>query len=338
MKSSTFIRLLIVFTLIHGLTNAQVSLPRIFSDHMVLQQGIPVPVWGWATKGEKIQIIFNGQTISTRTDNNGRWKVTLPPMKAGGPFEMTIRGKNTLILHDILIGEVWICSGQSNMEWPLSQVKDGANEVASANYPQIRLFTVPKKMSTIPRNDLDDGKWDLCTPQTAAGFSAVGYFFGRYLHNELKVPVGLINSSWGGTIVETWMSREAAMADPDLSEWLGSVGTLDLEKAEAEATRKIAEWYQNLDKNDQGLNEKWFATDYSDASWKEMNLPCLWENGYLPDYDGVVWFRKEFILSEDDARGESTLELGPIDDSDFFLYKRDFCWFYHQPVQSSPKI
>lgn len=317
MRSFAFIRWFFIFSLICGLTDAQVTLPRIFSNHMVLQQEIPVPLWGWATKGEKIQVSFNGQTLSARADNNGRWKVTLAPMKAGGPFEMTIRGKNTLTLHDILIGEVWICSGQSNMEFPLSQVKDGANEVASANYPRIRLFTVPKKMSTLPLNDLDDGKWDLCTPETAAGFSAAGYFFGRHLHHELNVPVGLINSSWGGTIVETWMSREAAMADPDLSEWLASVGTLDLEKAQAESVRKIAEWYQNLDKNDKGLNERWFAAEYDDASWKEMNLPCLWETDYLPDYDGVVWFRKEFILSEEDALGESTLELGPIDDSDF---------------------
>ena len=317
MKVFGFIRWFFIFSLICRLTDAQVTLPHIFSDHMVLQQKIPVPIWGWANKGEKIQVSFNGQTLLTRADSKGQWKVILAPMEAGGPYELIIRGKNTLTLHDILIGEVWICSGQSNMEWPLSQVKDGAHEVASANYPQIRLFTVPKKMSAVPLNDLDNGKWVLCTPQTAAGFSAVGYFFGRHLHHELNVPIGLINSSWGGTIVETWMSREASMADPDLSEWLSKAGDLNLEKAQAEATQKIAEWYHNLEKNDKGLNEKWFAADFDDASWKEMNLPCLWESNYLPGHDGVVWFRKEIILSEVDALGESTLELGPIDDSDF---------------------
>lgn len=316
MKSCFYIWLAILSFIPSG-ANAQVILPRIFGDHMVLQQEAPIPVWGWAAKGERVQVILNGQTASTRADNSGRWKVILPPMKAGGPYEMTIRGRQTLILHDVLIGEVWVCSGQSNMEMPLSQVRDAANEIASAKYPQIRLFTVPKKISVTPCNDLEQGNWNLCTPETARNFSAVGYFFGRHLHKEFNVPVGLINSSWGGTIAETWMSREAAMADPDLSEWIKRIGDMDIEKAGREAEMKITAWYADLDRQDKGMNEKWFAPGLNDQSWKEMELPQLWEASYLPDFDGVVWFRKAFILNDDEIAGDASLELGPIDDSDF---------------------
>lgn len=195
---------------------ADVKLPKIFGDRAVLQCGKPIPVWGTADPGEKVTVEFRGQKVSTVADRDGKWRVTLKPVSAGGPFEMTIRGKNTIALSDLLVGEVWICSGQSNMEWPLFLAKNPEQEIAAANYPQIRFFTVTKRISDIPQSDLPGGEWQECTPQSARNFSAVGYFFARELHNALKVPVGMVQSAWGGTPAESWTSLATLESNPAL--------------------------------------------------------------------------------------------------------------------------
>ncbi len=195
---------------------AEVRLARIFSDHAVLQQRKPVPVWGAAEPGEKVTVEFRGQKVSTVTGDDGEWRVTLKPMPAGGPFQMTVRGNNTIVLDDVLVGEVWICSGQSNMEWPVALSNNAEQEIAQANYPQIRLFMVPKAVSDRPLKDLNGGAWQPCTPETVRNFSAVGYFFARELHRTLKVPVGMIQSAWGGTPAESWTSKPTLMANPSL--------------------------------------------------------------------------------------------------------------------------
>ncbi len=195
---------------------ADVRLARIFSDHAVLQQRKPVPVWGTAQPGEKVTVEFRGQKVSTVTGDDGEWRVTLKPMPAGGPFQMTVRGNNTIVLDDVLVGEVWICSGQSNMEWPVALSNNAEQEIAQANYPQIRLFMVPKAVSDRPLKDLNGGAWQPCTPETVRNFSAVGYFFARELHRTLKVPVGMIQSAWGGTPAESWTSKPTLMANPSL--------------------------------------------------------------------------------------------------------------------------
>jgi sialate O-acetylesterase len=201
---------------------AEVRLPAIFGSHMMLQQEKPVAVWGWAEAGETVTVEVNHQKQTTQATAKGEWRVTLPPMKAGGPVVMTITGKNTLALDDVLIGEVWLCSGQSNMEMGIELANNGAQEIAAANYPQIRLFLVPKKPAPLPQRDVE-AKWVVCSPQTVAqggwaGFSAVGYFFGRDLHKELKVPVGLIESNWGGTAIEPWIAPEGFASVPALAE------------------------------------------------------------------------------------------------------------------------
>ncbi|TAE49734.1 MAG: sialate O-acetylesterase, partial [Bacteroidetes bacterium] len=201
-------RLLLLLTLVAlwSYLRADVRPARVFADHMVLQRGQPVPVWGWAKPGEKITLTFNGQTLRTQAAKDSTWRIDLVPMQAGGPFTMTLAGKkNTVTLQDILIGEVWICSGQSNMEWPLSQTRDAEAEIAAANYPQIRQLYVRHEIAMSPRKDLPNGAWTACSPQTAGEFTAVGYFFARKLQQELGVPIGLINTNWGGTEVETWI-------------------------------------------------------------------------------------------------------------------------------------
>ncbi len=195
---------------------ADVRLARIFGDHMVLQRGKPVPIWGTAEPGEKVTVEFRGQKVSTVAERSGAWRVTLKPMPAGGPFRMTVRGANIVELDDVLVGEVWVCSGQSNMEWPLFLARDGEREVSAANYPQIRLFMVPKAVADVPQSDLPGGQWAVCSPETARNFSAVGYFFARELHRELGVPVGMIQSAWGGTPAESWTSLATLESNPVL--------------------------------------------------------------------------------------------------------------------------
>jgi sialate O-acetylesterase len=185
---------------------AEVRLPKIIGDHMVLQQEKKINVWGWAEAGEKVVVKLLESTAETNADQQGKWKVTLDPLKAGGPYEMTVTGNNALTIKDILVGEVWVCSGQSNMEWPIAASNNANEETANAKFPNVRLFTVTKKIAQDPQSDCE-GSWKACDPTSVASFSAVGYFFGRRLHEELKVPVGLVNSSWGGTLAEAWTSQ-----------------------------------------------------------------------------------------------------------------------------------
>ncbi len=201
---------------------AEVKLPAIISDHMLLQQQMPVRIWGKASPGEKIALEINGQRASAVADGAGAWEAFLPPMSAGGPYDMTIHGANELNVHDVLVGEVWVGSGQSNMELPMTRVNDSDAEIAAANFPQIRLFTVKKKVSDAPLDDVV-GSWSPCTPEAVKNFSAVGYFFSRYIHQNRHVAVGFIHSSWGGTPAESWTVRPVLEANPllkpILDEW-----------------------------------------------------------------------------------------------------------------------
>ncbi len=198
--------------------SAAVSAPSIFGDHMVLQQGKTLPIWGKAEPGEEVRVSLGKKTQRVVACPDGRWMAKLPKMKAGGPHELVIEGKdNTLRFADVLVGEVWLGSGQSNMQWPVSHSNDETKEIAAANHPKIRLFTVTRTTAVAPQDDCQ-GSWVVCSPETVPDFSAALYFFGRELHQQLNgVPVGLIHSSWGGTPAESWTSRAALESDPDLA-------------------------------------------------------------------------------------------------------------------------
>ena len=187
---------------------AEVSLPNIFGDHMVLQREQANPVWGQASPGEKVSVSIGGQSHTTSTAIDGSWRVTLEPLEVGGPYELEIKGNNTLTFRDILVGEVWVCSGQSNMGWAVRVSADAELQTAAANYPEIRLLSVPQIASQEPRDNFN-GSWNICNPKSVADFSAVGYSFGRRLHNTLRVPIGLIDNAWGGSAVEAWIPRDA---------------------------------------------------------------------------------------------------------------------------------
>lgn len=219
---------------------ADVRLPNVFSDHMVLQRDQPIKVWGWAAPGEKIKILLSGKAAATSADADGGWKVELPSMKAPGPHEMTVTGKNTVKITDILVGEVWVCSGQSNMEFELKHALNAQQEIKAADYPQIRLLLVPRTPAGLPLNDVKT-RWSVCAPDnpTVANFSAVGYFFGRDIHKAINVPVGLIAASQGATQIELWTATEGLSGVPALDPMIAS------NQAAAESAR--SKLVENLD-------------------------------------------------------------------------------------------
>ena len=225
--------------------DADVKLPAIFGDNMVLQRETSVPVWGWADTGEQVTVKMLGQTKATLPDASGKWMLRLDPLKAGGPYTMTVSGKNSITFHNVLVGEVWLCSGQSNMYFPVNRADRAEEEIAAAKYPQIRLISVPLLGTQEPQHDFQ-GKWDECSPETVGGFSAVGYFFGRELHKELKIPIGLIHCSWGGSACEAWVKRSVLESDPQykplLDQWDKTVASYNPQKAQAAYQQQLERW------------------------------------------------------------------------------------------------
>jgi sialate O-acetylesterase len=298
----------------------EVKLPKIFGSGMVLQQAMAIPVWGWASPGERITVILGKTTVRATAGRNGQWRVQLPSLTAGGPFRMTVSGRNSINLENVMVGEVWVCSGQSNMEWPVASVDNGDEEIKNAVYPGIRLFTVPRRVAQQPQADLESGEWSACNPGTVAGFSAVGYFFGRELHIRQGVPVGLIQSAWGGTVAETWISGETIGEDPDFSDMLEKLRNMDLEKYGEEQKEKIRQLLGgNIPTDDSGMangEPVWTAIDLNDGDWKTLLTPKYWEEQGYAQIDGIAWYRKEIILTEEQTQSNVVLHLGKVDDSD----------------------
>ena len=296
---------------------ADVRLPKVFGSHMVLQRRKAVPVWGWADAGEKVSITLGNQVMTGKAEKDGTWRLSLNPMEAGGPYQLTVKGrKNSVTFDDVLVGEVWVCSGQSNMEWPLSAAANGQKEVSLANFPQIRQLAVKKAMSLTPKDDVD-GEWTVCSPATASNYTAVGYFFAKQLQQELNVPIGLINTSWGGTHSETWTSREAMNRDDDLQLVASKLPASYEEVVQGGKVRINALLQAQQGGLPTAEEEKTWADPTLDASqWKSMNVPGDWEWKGLPTMDGTVWFRREIVVPEGSDLTKAVLHFGSIDDND----------------------
>jgi len=310
--------LLLLFFIASGLS-AQVKLPLLFSNNMVLQQGIEIPVWGWASPGEKITVTIDKTVASAKTTKDGKWSLKFPAMEYGGPHKMTVTGKNTVTFENIMIGEVWVCSGQSNMEFHLITAKNGEEEIAASDYPDIRLFTVKKRISQNPQDQLEDGEWLKCSPATSPHFSAIAYFFGRELNQKLHVPIGLINTSWGGTVAETWTSDQMIAQNPDFTNQLEQLKKVNLDdyakSIEKEVRDRVGET-STVDMGMKGDQPIWAAPEFNDTSWKTMQLPGYIESNGLQGVDGIIWFRKEIYLTPAEANQNSTLYLAKVNDSD----------------------
>lgn len=310
-------------------TAVNVQLPSIFADHMVLQQGIEIPVWGKANAGGTIRIEFAGSTVWSEVDTDGKWSAKLPAVEAGGPYEVLVIGKDTTLFEDVLVGEVWICSGQSNMEMQVRRVNHVDEEVESANWPQIRMYTVQRKVSDRPMDDCD-ANWQICTPKNVSDFSAVGYFFGRYLHKKLDVPVGLLHTSWGGTPAESWTSY-ATVASNEITRPIVDRFELELktypERLEA-YNKKIKELEESgdvlptyhKDKGNAGFEKGWAGLNLDDSEWTEVKVPGYWEYYGNMDIDGAIWFRKEIEIPTEWKGKDLSLQLGAIDDFDITYF------------------
>lgn len=278
---------------------------------MVLQRDQPLKIWGRADKGEKISITLKDQKAKTVAGKDGSWTVTLNPLGAGGPYEMKIEGKNSITLSNLLIGDVYLCSGQSNMEWALRSTSNAETEIPASTNPNIRLFTVQKAISYSPQKDVIGGSWQECNPSTSINFSAVAYFFGKNVARDNNVPVGLIHSSWGGTDIRSWISWDIMSKEPKYAG--ADIARLEKLHLENEENRKR---FLEAIKNDKSVGEKWFDPALHTESWKTVSMPKNWERTPIGDQDGIIWFRKEVILTEADLKGNATLGLGAVDDAD----------------------
>ena len=294
----------------------QIRLPRLVRDSMILQRDTKINIWGWASKGEKVNIKFNNKNYNTVTDANGKWRIQLPPMKAGGPYKMDITGSNKLFLNEILIGDVWICSGQSNMVHQLN-IHDVtyAKDIAEANYPQIRHFWIPTLTNLQgPKDDLPTGYWKWANPEDVRPFSAVAYFFARKIYEKYHVPIGLINASVGGTPIEAWTSEEGLKDFPAL------IGTIEKNKDTAYVNSLNRNTAPNRSQAqiDLGLTgeKKWFDPSYVPKEWRRINIPGYWEDQGIKELNGVVWYRKEIDVPASMTGKPARVFLGRIVDAD----------------------
>ena len=298
---------------------AQVRLPQLVRDSMILQRDAKVKIWGWASPKEKIQISFQNKKYKTTADENGNWNVLLAPMKAGGPYTMKIDAKNHIVLNNILIGDVWICSGQSNMvhQMALHSVRY-ADDIVNANYPEIRQFWIPMLTDLQkPYDDLPPGYWKSANPVDVLQFSAVAYFFAKKLYEKYHVPIGLINSSVGGPSIQSWMSEESLKNIPSIFSTIEkNKDTAYVNSINRNAVLKNAAIKRPQDK---GLNaaKPWYDTSYIPVGWRNINVPGYWEDQGIRNLDGIVWYQREIDVPSSMTNAPAKIFLGRIVDADF---------------------
>ena len=293
---------------------AQVRLPKLVSDGMVLQRNSNVRIWGWASEGEDIEVSFQQRNYNTST-KNGKWEILLENPNIGGPYTMQISGKNSIQLDSIYVGDVWLCSGQSNMELPMSRVAPKyPEEIKSADNAEIRYFQVPKEYNLTKKlDDFSGGNWISVNQNTIEGFAAIPYFFAKNLYEEYQIPIGLIDASLGGSPVEAWMSEKALKNFPEAIaevEKLKPEGVIDsLEQLDQ---NRIRNWYTTVTAEDAGLKSGWKTANFDDSDWEEFELPGLLKQ----PINGVVWFRKKFDLKSEFSGKPAELLMGRIVDAD----------------------
>jgi sialate O-acetylesterase len=307
-----------------------VKLPKLISKGMVLQRDAEVKIWGWAAKDENISIHFLDSTYNTAADQKGDWSILLHNLKAGGPYEMQIKASNTITINDIMIGEVWVCSGQSNMELPMKRVKPiYENEIANSENKYIRQFYVPQTYNfNEPQTDFQSGSWKSSNPENILSFSAVAYYFGKALYDKYKVPIGLINSSLGGSPAEAWISEDALKEFPVYyNEAQRFKDSALIKQIEDSDNTRINAWYNLLRQNDEGYedpNKLWYDPLLNTADWDTMEIPGYWTGTKLHHINGVVWFRKNINIPASIAGKQAKLILGRIVDADSVFINGEF--------------
>lgn len=314
---------------------AEVKVASVFGDHMVLQRGRAVPVWGTAGPGEAISVTFGGQELKAKAGGDGKWQIRLVAMEANDqPQEMTVAGEATrLVLKNILVGEVWLCSGQSNMGWVVANSHNAQEEIEAANYPEVRSFTalIPSIEDGYPLTPQSEcsGAWQVCDPVNVKRWSAVGYFFGREIHKRLKVPVGILVASYGATAIEAWTSIEGLKAVPIYREraeiyeqsakaYLADRDNFEQAKARIKAKHpeRCEAWFKRLDAEALGLQQKWMSPTLDTSAWEKVALPVSADDNPIGTPVASVWFRREVSIPEAWVGKELTLHIGVIDGVD----------------------
>jgi sialate O-acetylesterase len=318
MKSRT----LSIFALLclSPLSFAELRLPAVISDHLVLQRETTVPLWGWADPGEVVTVTtgWDGERTTATAGADGRWRLEVATGEAGGPHHLTFEGKNRIEFEDVLLGEVWVCSGQSNMEWTINRCAPLYEDVRSgANHPTLRIFDVQRKIATTPQEDCG-GEWRACTPAIVGEVSAVAFFFGRDLLQELNVPIGLLCTNWGGTVSEAWTSDETMKTWPEFAASRAVVEAHARSSGGVEDGRQAASeaWWAKLDDLDPGRREGWMNPEFDDSEWATQTVPNNWGTIDLAGFDGIVWMRRTIEIPESWSGQDLILRLGPIDDQD----------------------
>lgn len=297
--------------------NANIKLPHLLSDGAVLQRDSPIPVWGTAPAGAQVVARFAGEQRQIQADTRGNWRAVFPAQKAGGPYQLKITsGEFSRTVNDLLIGDVWVASGQSNMEWVVRDSDGAEAEIAAVNHPQIRHFKVPRSWAVEPSTTLAGGDWQPANSDKLGDFTAVGWYFSKVIHRETGVPIGLINSTWGGSRIEGWMSAQnlgisSGEAQARLQQMVAAA------EAKADKVRQLLQrWPGSLVNQIEGATAAWNAPALNEQDWLTIQAPSLWEEQDYPGVDGVMWYRKTFELSDAEARQDITLGLGKIDDAD----------------------
>lgn len=331
-RNNTGICLLMIFLSISSLQSKPV-LTKLFTDNMVLQQKASVPIWGESKPNQTITLSASWDNIMYETiaDANGKWITKIQTPNAGGPYELTISDGESITLNNVMIGEVWLCSGQSNMEMPVAgwgKVNNFEHEILDAKYPNIRLFQVDKQTALSPSANINvmGGGWLVCSPQTIPEFSATAYFFAKNLSDSLgNIPIGLIHSSWGGTPVEAWISEGSLTFHTDFKEFVSMLDQLpnDEQGRKTYVQEQAILFQQEIIKKDRGFkngNVIWAKEEFNDKKWHVMNIPGFWEQNDLPGFDGIVWFRKTVNLNYAWLEKDLILNLGMIDDNDITYF------------------
>ena len=315
-----------------GVLQAKVVLPSVFTDNMVLQQKTDITFYGDATKNKQLIVKtgWNGKEYHTEADGQGKWSLKIPTPAAGGPYEITFSDGKKLQLKNVMIGEVWFCSGQSNMEMPVAgwgKVMNYEQEIAEAAYPAIRLFQVKKNTSLAPLKEVEStlGGWQECSSATVPEFSALAYFYARALWKELNVPIGVIDCTWGGTPAEAWTNHETLRQVMGFREEMDKLERLgfDPNRMEQAYSEERAHWQSLFTEKDKGMeNGKlcWTAPSLSEEDWQTISLPGYWEGKGLKDFDGIIWFRRSLEIPAEWAGKPLTLRLGMIDDEDITYF------------------
>ena len=309
---------------------SQIKLPKLISDGVVLQRNEKVKIWGWASPNEKITLNFKSKNYLTEADKEGNWAILLPAQKAGGPYEMVLKASNEIKVKDILFGDVWICSGQSNMELPMERVKEKYGEIIkNSKNDNIRQFLVPDKYDfKQPQTDLDSGNWLSANPENVLQFSAVAYFFAKEINEKTQVPIGLINTALGGSPVESWMSERALKAFPKAFDEAQKFKNDDLIKQIEDSDKKRNDdWYAFVNASDKGLldkNEQWNQANIDDNNWSKMAIPGYWAEQSIGKVNGAVWFRKEINVPKSMVGKPAKLFMGRIVDQDFVYVNGEF--------------